>query len=375
MSTASSGTAAGSSNPNLPATPPADGANVAGAQKYVLAQLGVPKFVPPGPAFNMRSVKKPVWLLETQPDAEPAPHVTEGFIQGAQASGAPYHVCLANGTPEGNALCLQQAAQAGAGSAVVWSVPLNEIAGPLAQARAAGVKVVSGNSAFRIGEPVPSAVSAEVSIDYPNAGELNGGYAVAARGGSLDALCVNVPDFVTGTSVCQGFTSVVHQFCSACKVRTTSIPSATALTQIGPVVSQAVLADPKLNYIMAAYDYLDPGINVQLKALGKSRDQVMVAGENGSVPSLAALQEAGSNQVADAGQNPFWWGWSFFDAGARAEVGAIGNTAVLGAPNQLFTRESFTYKGALTYANSLAVYGLGDGSVFKKGYEALWHGQ
>lgn len=358
----------------LPPTPEADGADVAAAQQYVLDNMGTPSFAAPGDAFDIRTVEKPVWLLQPVASAPPVPQVTDGFIEAAKAAGVPYHVCPAGGTPDGNALCLRQAAQAGAGSAILWSVPLARIAAPLEAAREAGVKVVSANGALRIGEDVPEQVDAEVSHDYYGTGVLNAAYAIAARGGSLDALCIDVPDFYVGTAVCQGFTDTVERYCPDCRVKTVDVTVAGALTQAPAVTNQAVLSDPKLNFVIPAFDYLNPVVDRQLRSLGKTIDDVMVGGENGSIGPLQAIKNR-DFEVANAGQSAYWWGWSFFDAGARAQVDALGDKAVLTTPNKLFTTESLAgYDGKLTYDDADELYGLGDGSVYRDGYQNLWNG-
>lgn len=356
----------------LPPTPEAEGADVAAAQAYVKAHTGTPEFVAPGEAFEISKVTKPVWLLQAVASAPPVPQVTEGFVDAAKAAGVPYHVCPAGGTPDGNALCLKQAVNAGAGSVVLWSVPLAKIEQPLAAARAAGVKVVSGNGSLKIGEPIASEVDAEVSHDYYNTGELNAAYAIAARGGKLNALCIDVPDFYVGTAVCRGFTDMVKRLCDSCKVKTTDISVGSALTQAGTVTNQAVLGDPSLNFVIPAFDYLNQSVTRQLKALRKTPDDVMVGGENGSIGPLQAIK-SGQYEVANAGQSPFWWGWAFFDAGARAQAGAASDKATLTTPNTLFTRESLaSFDGTLDYDHADELYGLGDGAVYKDGYQALW---
>jgi ABC-type sugar transport system substrate-binding protein len=315
-----------------------------------------------------------VWLFEAVASDPPVPQVTNGFVAAAKAAGVPYHVCLGDGTPEGNALCLQQAAAAHAGSAVMWSVPLSQVVHPLAQARAAGVKVVSGNDSLHIGAPINSAVDGEVSHNYYQAGVENGAYAVALDGGTVDAVCINIPDFYTGTAVCEGFTHEVRALCPACKVKTVDVPGATALTQAPAVVNSATLADHKLNFIATSYDYIDPAIDAELKLLGKKPSQIGVAGENGSIAPLQAIK-SGAYDVSNAGQDPYWWGWAFFDAAARVQVGALGKTSIVTTPNELFTKQTLArYTGPLSYGAADQVYGLGNGSIYRNGYMRLWHG-
>jgi ABC-type sugar transport system substrate-binding protein len=371
-SSSGSTSASSSQNPQLPPAPKAAaGADVKGAQQFLLSRLGTPKFQPAGPAFDIKSVTKPVWLLQAPASTPPDADVTEGFIEAAKASGAPYHVCPAEGTPEGNARCLKQAEQAGAGSAVIWSQIPDSIRGPLKQAKAAGVKVVGGNLSLHIGDPVDPDLNSAVSHDYYGAGENAGAYAVAALGGAVDSICIDLPEYVTGTSVCKGFSDVVTKFCPQCKVVKKNVSAQAFNAQTGAAVSQSVLPDPKLNFIMNAYDASVPLVIAQLRSLGKKPNDVMVGGQNGTIEALQAMKN-GQYDVVSSGQNAHWWGWAFFDAGARAQASAIGNKTVVTSPNKLFTKETFKYSGDISFKNSDAMYGFGDGSIYRQGYQSLW---
>jgi ABC-type sugar transport system substrate-binding protein len=170
-------------DPKLPPAPKDVGsANVAGAQKFLLSRFGVPKFISPGPAFDIKKVTKPVWFIAQVTSLPVTPYINKGFLQAAKAAGVSAHVCAGFGTPQGNSTCLQQAAQAKAGSAEIFSVDPKTIEKPLADARKAGVKTVAGNDAVRIGEKNPVNIDAEVSHNYYDAGVLSGAYAVATWG-------------------------------------------------------------------------------------------------------------------------------------------------------------------------------------------------
>jgi len=355
----------------LPPTPNAtSGVNLSGAQKFLLKRLGSVKFKAAGPAFNIKKITKPVWLVAATLAESPDPQVVQGFVQAAKAAGVPYHVCPGESTTQANALCLRQATQAKAGSAIIWSENIASLAQPLKQARAAGVKIVSGNDAVRIGEKVPSAVDAEVSHDYFGGGQEAGAYAVAARGSALDALCISIPEFAVTGAVCSGFETEMRTFCAACKYVEKSVPAAQLPTGTGATVSRQALQDPKLNFIMGSVDAVNPFVETELKLLRKTPKQIMVGGLNGTVAALQSIRSR-SYEVVSAGQNAYWWGWAFFDAGARVQVGAI-HRAQVTQPNKLFTRETFHYSGPISYNSADQVFGFGNGSNYKKGYEALW---
>lgn len=358
---------------------PADtaGANVRGAQQLVLAHLGAPKFPAahtvsaPGPAFDISSVRKPVWLLATGAEDPEQPVITSAFAAAAKAANVPYHICPAQSTPSGNAICLAQAAQAHAGSAVIWGQDPRTIAVPLQKARAAGVKIVNGNNDTQPGVRIASNTDAAVTFNYYQAGQLVGAYAVAARGAATDAICITIPEFIVGTAVCDGFSAALHRYCPPCKYAEKSVPLA-QLANYSATVSAAVLGDSKLNFIMSAFDNFNAQVGAALRTLGKKPGDILVGGENGTTPTAQSIC-CGGYQVVSAGQDADWWGWGFFDAGARAAAGASPSRTGLTAPNELLTKETWHFKRIPTYANMNLWYGLGNGHVYQAGYEALWH--
>ena len=199
---------------------------------------------------------------------------------------------------------------------------------------------------------------------------LSGAYAVAKHGADTNALCLAIPEFVVTVSVCNGFTQTIKKYCPSCSVTTKSVPVAQLATQTGAVVNQQVLKDPKLNYVMGSIDDFLSLVATQLKRNGKKSGDVDFAGQNGNPPNLQAIRDK-QYQVMTAGQDTYWWGWAYFDAGARVQVQAMPK-AVVTTPNKLLDTQTFTYKGKIDLQNVDAMYGFGDGSVYKQGYQKLW---
>jgi ABC-type sugar transport system substrate-binding protein len=342
---------------------------VKAAQAYLKAHFGTPKFVAPGPAFNIHKVKKPVWFIAQVTSLPVTPYIDQGFLQAAKVAGVPAHICQGYGTPQGNTTCIDQAIAAHAGSVEIFSVEPNTIETALKKAQAAGVKTVAGNDAPYIGAPNQPGIDASVSHDYTGAGALSGAYAVATWGGATDSICLAIPEFLVTQSVCKGFTAEVHKFCASCKVQTKEIPLAELATESASVVNAAVLSDPKINYIEGSIDDFCGIVAPTLKTLGKSPSQIACAGQNGNVPSLINIRQDGY-QWMSAGQNTFWWGWAFFDAAARVQVQAMPK-AVITTPNELFTRQDFTYKGPIDYNHTAQAYGVPN-SYWQSQYKKLW---
>lgn len=357
---------------NLPPLPETKGADVEAARALVRKSLGRPKFQPAGPAFDIqRSVTKPVWLITATSSVPPVPQVNKAFEEAGKAAGVPVHVCPGNSTPTGFALCFKQAIQARAGSVIFFSLDIDSISQPIKEARKAGIKVISGNNDFRVGADLDPRVDGGVSHDYFAAGQLDGAYAVAERGGNLSSLCIYTPDIPNSKAVCDGFKDSLDTFCPDCELEVKPVPLADLATQTGAVVNTAVLSNPDLDFVMACYDAMTPLVVQKLRQLGKAPKDVSVGGENGTPQALQQIKDE-NYQVVSAGQSPGWWGWAFFDAAARAQAGKLADSVVVTQPNELFTRETFDYAGKITVDNADEWFGFGDGAIYKDGYRALW---
>jgi ribose transport system substrate-binding protein len=376
-STSSTGSSTASSSGDLiqdkrlPAAPSnTSGADIAAAQKELLKLFEPVKFQPAGPAFDITQVQKPVWLISATAKLPPDEIVTNAFVEAAKAAGVPFHSCPGESTPEGNALCLRQAIQAKAGSVIIWSQNVDTLAQPLKEARAAGIKIIDGNNAERIGEQPPASVDAAVSFNFYAAGQANGAYAVAAKGADLNALCLDIPEFLVTKAACDGFTDSVHQYCPECKVETKDVPLAQLETQTGALVNQAALQNSQLNFVMDSLDSFNSLVLAALRRANKTPDQVMVGGVLGTPEALTAVSK-GDYQRVTVGQNPFWWGWAYLDAGARAQAGAIEGTQAT-QPTKILTTETWDYDGTISYPQSNAIYGYGDGAIYRDGFSSLW---
>ena len=357
-------------DPRLPAMPAdTEGADVSAARAALLEFFTPAPFEAPGPAFDISTVTKPVWFVTATSQFPVVPYVNAAFQAAADAAGVEVKICPGESTTADNALCIQQAIDAGAGSLLFFSQDPTTLAEPLKDAREAGIKVVSGNNALQIGDPPDENTDASVSHDYYGAGVINGTYAVARFGGATNALCLAIPEFKVTGSVCQGLTDAIQQYCPDCSVTTKDIAVAQLADQTNAIVNAELLGNENLNFVMGSVDDFC-GIAAATVQRVRPGGGVVCGGQNGTVDALTSIKDGGF-QVVTAGQNTNWWGWAFFDATARAQVGAIGADAIITAPNQLFTAESFDYTGPLDYDSTDSAYGV-EPSLYQKGFQDLW---
>lgn len=357
-------------DPRLPPLPDnIDGADVDAARTDLLKFFEPAPFTAPGPAFDIKTVKKPVWFVTATSQFPVVPFVNDAFKAAAKVAGVDVNICPGKSTTEDNALCIEQAIDAGAGSLLFFSQDPSTLAEPLKDAREAGVKVVSGNNALQIGDPPDKNTDASVSHDYYGAGVINGTYAAARFGGATSGLCLAIPEFKVTGSVCKGFTDAVKKYCPDCEVKTKDVAVAQLVDQTNAIVNAELLSNADLNFVMGSVDDFC-GIAAATVERVRPDGDVVCGGQNGTVDALTSIKKGGF-QVVTAGQNTNWWGWAFFDATARAQVGAIGEDAVITAPNTLFTAESFDYTGPVDYDSTDAAYGVKP-SLYEGQFEDLW---
>lgn len=368
---ASPGASAAAQDPRLPPAPTVtDGADIPAAQKALVQYLTPAAFTAPGPAFDISTVTKPVWFITATSKFPVVPYVNQAFEAAAKAAGVKYDICPGDSTTERNALCIQQAIDAGAGSLLFFSQDPSTLVEPLKKARDAGIKVVSGNNALHIGDAPDPNTDGSVSHDYYGAGVMNGTYAVARFGGATNALCLAIPEFKVTESVCRGFTDAVTKYCPGCKVDTKDIAVAQLADQTNAVVNAELLSDSALDFVMGSIDDFCGIAAATVKRVGSGDQAVVCGGQNGNVDALTSIKGNGF-QAVSAGQNTNWWGWAFFDAVARAQVGALGPNAVITAPNTLLTAQTFTYGGKIDYDDTDAAYGVSP-TLYENGFQQLW---
>lgn len=361
------------SDPRLPAAPGnTDGADVKRAQEIVLESGATPKFNPPGDAYDIAQVKKPVWLISASLKFPEIKYIAEAFEDAGKTAGVPTKVFDGRSEPAQTALGQRQAIREGAGSVVLMSQDPASIAKPLEEARKAGIKVVASNT-NKIGDEPGEGTDGLVTHDYVKAGELNAAYAVAKFGADANTACVTTKEFPVTVAECEGFNDMIKRLCSGCETDTRDVQVAQLATQVPALGSNMVRKNGDLNFIQLPFDAAATLLPPALKQAGAKPDQLYLGAQNGTPPALELIK-AGQYQHSSAGQDIGWWGWGLFDAGARVQVGAL-STAVELVPQKLFTTENFKdYSGKIDWSESSKIYGLGDGSVYKNGYSSLWKG-
>ena len=107
-------------------------------------------------------------------------------------------------------------------------------------------------------------------------------------------------------------------------------------TKVKPVVQSAIVADPKLTYVLCIYDSMSQFVTPAIQATNTA-DRVKVVGFNGT-PFVLDLVREGKVE-ADIGESLNWAGMAIADAEMRL-IGGMGQVQSMNIPFRLFTKDN-----------------------------------
>ncbi|MCW3063243.1 MAG: ABC-type sugar transport system periplasmic component-like protein [Solirubrobacterales bacterium] len=311
----------GATTKNASATLPA---GVAQARALVDAASKTPKFFAP-PAFATTKARgKTVWYVGDQ-----SSNIIQEWTSGAKQALASQGVKLRvydPGSASAEHIKGIQLAIANRAAAIIlgdgWSPVV--FSAQVAQAKKAGIpffSLVSGTPKF---QPKVPGLALDVSYDYVAVGRLLADWFIADSNGKGDALLIESPDIPSSTFELNGFREEVAKLAPGAKVTTKKFNATTApnLGQdlVANIARTGILADPKLGYIIPAFDsqalYAQTG--VQQAGAGQ---RVKTAGFNSIVPQMQNLKKGNTPFRMDVGGVNVWLAYALADNVLRAIVG------------------------------------------------------
>ncbi len=336
----------GSSSPSS-STSPSAGASTGGAdQAHAQAQLqgldAVPTFKAPGPSFDAKSVMAGKSILSI-PGTGTDPfyvQMNKGMKTAADAVGYPFSVW----NNQGQLTQYQQ----GIAHGITAKVSLIDLlAGPdpnalkpqIDQAKAAGILVVSSHLSG-LEQTVPN-VSNNLPIDYKKAGELLADW-VITKDTSAHVLVLVSDEIVSTQAMRDGISSEFDTYGGPdIKYTFANVPIPEWGTKVKPVVQSAIVADPKLTYVLCIYDSMSQFVTPAIQATNTA-DRVKVVGFNGT-PFVLDLVREGKVE-ADIGESLNWAGMAIADAEMRL-IGGMGQVQSMNIPFRLFTKDNAAEAG------------------------------
>lgn len=230
-------------------------------------------------------------------------------------------------------------------------------------AKKAGVPVVVGYGAD-VSQPQPPNVAAQVVGLFELPGTLMADWAIAHAQTPLHALVITDNQYTTGQLQVAAIKSQFAKYCIDCTITYKNVDTNDFTTEIEPISEAAILADPKLTYILPIYDPMSPYVIQAINAEGASA-RVKIATFNGT-PSILDDMATGNIVQMDVGESPGWIGYAIIDEDLRL---AAGMKPVAKEPVgvRVFDKANVLSSGA---PNAQLTDGYGNS--FVAGYKALW---
>jgi ABC-type sugar transport system substrate-binding protein len=244
---------------------------------------------------------------------------------GAQMLGWSVETITTDGSPERLSNAVQSAIRGNADAIFLPAADPDALAGPIAQAKKAGIEFVACCSVAKApslsGSEKGNQVAYNVSTPKQNApiGDALAAKVVADSKGEANALYVNISAFQILAEVGKSFQSTYNKLCPGCELETLEIPL-TALGKDAPdrIVSH-LRSHPDVNYVvLSEASALYPGLKGALTAAGLA-DKVKVIGRGGDATVYQGVKSG--DIIALVPPEHYSYDYAILDALARKWAG------------------------------------------------------
>jgi ribose transport system substrate-binding protein len=335
-----------------------------GAQANLNRYKAVPKFVPPGPAFDARARArgKTLFIIPASSQVPFVSTIANHITRIARPIGVRVRIWQNQGQPsqwvQGMNAAISQRA-----SAIVLLAG-NDPAGLQPQIRAAKARGIPTIVAHLYDDNQPSApnVGGLVNIPYKQAGRLIADQAIVDTRGRANAIVVTINQVKSTVPMVAGIREEFRKYCSGCKLTYTDVTIADVATKIQPNVQAALTADPRINYVIALYDSAEvPFVAAAIRAAGRI-GRVKVSTFNGT-PEILRMVKQGDIVSMDVGENLEWIGYAVVDQSMRI-MGGLKPVKNARVPLRVFDRSNIDQAGPR--------FTSGWGTAYVRGYRKLW---
>ncbi len=298
----------------------AESSGVAEAKQIVTEREAPITKGPSVPAFDASSLKgKNVWFVSLALSIPYSQQVWSGVQQGAAALGMKATSFDGKFSPADVTRGIDLAVQDKADAIIVHSLPAGVVAPAIAEAKEAGVKIISAETQ-NPGPPlpdVPDTVDALAGHSYSIPAEAMAAQIVADSGGKAKVHFYSASDIGPGSK--QGtdaFVAKLKELCADCEVEVEDAPVAqwSGMTQR---VTSLLRSQPDLDYIVPIFDGMSVGM---LPGIRSSGSDVKIVTGDATDSVLQALAD-GEFVLADIGQPNVWTGVGILDQTARVLAG------------------------------------------------------
>lgn len=261
---------------------------------------------------------------------------------------------------------MEQAIAANADVIALMSIDPALLSAQIQAAEAAGIPVVTTQSG-RPAQPTIPGVVAEVSFDYEQVGKIIAAWAVADKGGPVNALVVSANLGVPSSPVeTAGIVDEIARLAPESEVKVEDRDVTKWGAPLQSLASSSLNQDPELEYILPLYDGMTVSVLAGV-AQANANDRARVASFN-ATPGIVDSLAKDTPLKADVGGANIWWAYGLADQLMRV---LTGNEPVVESeiPLRLFTTENIGEVDLATIEET--GYGTVD---FVAEYERLWTG-
>jgi len=165
-------------------------------------------------------------------------------------------------------------------------------------------------------QPQVDGLVLDVSYDYVAVGRLLADWFIADSEGKGNVLLIESPDIPSSTLELDGFREEVAKLAPDAKVTTkkysiTSSPDG-GQKDVANIARTGILSDPKLGYIIPAFDSVAMFAETGVKLAG-AQDRIKLAGFNSIVPQMQALKKGDGPFKMDIGGVNEWLAYALAD--------------------------------------------------------------
>ncbi len=338
---------------------------LAAAEKVVAEYSKVPKFVPPGSAFDARKLDAGKTLFSIPVDSQDQfVQILENDMAAVAKQVGIHFVDFSNpGSPATWTTGMSQAVSEHANLIALLAGINPELLTPQMEAAKAAKIPVVASDAYSLGQKSDPLLSGVVDVPYAEAGTIMADWTIVNSKGHANALVIESNDVVSSPKEAGAAAAAFHRNCPACKVKVINIPVSDWATQTQTQVQSDLRADPTIDYVLPVYDsqsqYVTPAI-----ALDGDTGKVHIVSYDGTAFVLKYLQDKNA-VVMDVGEDLKWIAWAIMDQEMRIMAG-LKPVANEHAPLMIWTSSNIKKAGSPPQQSE------GYGNGFVTGYQKLW---
>jgi len=353
---------ASSDEPAQSSSGSSENSTLAEAEQLIEEAMGEPAWKEPGPAFDASKADGKKVAIVSVGEAVPAvKELSDEMRAGFEEAGVSTTLGDGKFSVTEFARHMGQAIESGADAIVLNAVDPKAVAQPLADAKAAGIPVITMFEADP-SQPLPDGVVGRADFSYIKAGELLAAWTAADSGGDANTVFIQSSDAPSQAAELQGFEDAYEKYCPECKLEVKDVAVGDWQTRLAPTVRSALLADPEITHVIPSYDGMLLNVVPAIQQTGKD---VHVASLN-ATPAVMEFLTSDRIQMEIGESNP-WLAWAAVDQTLRA----ITDTEPVqdeNVPLRVFTQENFPSEVGSAKDPS-TWYGDAD---FKAEYRKLW---